>query len=139
DACRRQAGGFAGNPADQVRADHQLEDREGAGAHHPAHAARPRRRGDRMKRRDFLSAVGGLLAASAGARAQTTAKATRTIGVLTLAVSPSSAMFESFLKGLRELGYEVGKNVVIEFRHADGRADRLPPLAAALAARKVDV
>ena len=42
-------------------------------------------------------------------------------------------------KGLRDLGYEEGKNLVIEFRGADGRYERLPSLTAELVGLKVDV
>ena len=49
--------------ADEIRADHQHEDRQGAWPYHPAHAARPRRRGDRVKRREFITLLGGALSA----------------------------------------------------------------------------
>ncbi|TAJ99071.1 hypothetical protein EPO44_10775, partial [bacterium] len=62
------------------------------------------------------------------------------IGFLT-AVSPSSISdrFEAFRQGLRELGYVEGKNIVIEWRYAEGKFDRLPDLAAELVRLKVDV
>ena len=63
------------------------------------------------------------------------------IGFLS-AVSPStiSARVEAFKQGLRELGYQEGaNNIVIEWRFADGKLDRLPALAAELAPLKVDV
>src|SRR5262245_1210411 len=46
---------------------------------------------------------------------------------------------EAFLQGLRDLGYVEGRNVVIEYRDAEGKLERLPALAAELIALKVDV
>src|SRR5713226_3523982 len=55
--------------------------------------------------------------------------------------SPSTiaARSEAFRQGLRELGYVERKNIVIERRFAEGKADRLPGLAAELVRLKVDV
>jgi len=53
--------------------------------------------------------------------------------------SSDSARIEAFRQGLRELGYVEGKNIVIEWRYAEGKPDRLPALAAELVRLKVDV
>jgi len=48
-------------------------------------------------------------------------------------------LIEGFLQGLREHGYVVGQNIVIEYRFSEGRNERLPELAAELVARKVEL
>ena len=92
-----------------------------------------------MDRRTFISSMTvGFLAAPLAAEAQQAAKVPR-IGFLTgnLAASPQAR--EAFLQGLRDLGYVEGRNVVIEYRDAEGKFERLPALAAELVALKVDV
>ncbi len=81
----------------------------------------------------------GLLAAPLAAEAQQAAKVPR-IGYLSinLAASPPQ-LHEAFRQGLRDLGYVEGRNVVIEYRDAEGKPERLPALAAELVALKVDV
>ena len=80
-----------------------------------------------------------ILASVLFAHAQQPRKIPR-IGYLT-GVSPStnSARHEAFRQGLRELGYVEGKNIVIEWRYAEGKLDRLPALAAELVRLKVDI
>ena len=53
--------------------------------------------------------------------------------------SANAARVEAFRQGLRELGYVGGKNIVIEYRYAEGKLDRLPAIAAELVRLKVDV
>ena len=60
------------------------------------------------------------------------------IGFLTSGGTPSSS-FEAFRQGLRDLGYVEGKNIVIEFRDAQAKQDRIPGLVAELVQLKVDV
>ncbi len=73
------------------------------------------------------------------AETQTAGKVYR-IGVLEVVpVAPNAANFAAFRQGLRELGYVEGQNLVIEYRSADGRAERFPDLAGELARLKVDV
>src|SRR6266700_3235781 len=62
------------------------------------------------------------------------------VGILSpTSASLSSSNTNAFLKGMRELGYVEGKNLVIERRFADGRLERFPGLAAELVQLKVDV
>ena len=62
------------------------------------------------------------------------------IGMLfTGTASSPSARIEAFRKGLRDLGYIEGQNIVLEWRFAEGKLDRLPELAAELVRLKVDI
>ena len=62
------------------------------------------------------------------------------IGYLSVSsLSDMADRIEAFRQGLRELGYVEGKNIVIEWRYAEGKVDRLPALAAELMRLKVDV
>ena len=92
----------------------------------------------RMRRRRFTAAlVASLLVIAGGigaAAAQQPAKAR--VAWLTVAAHP---MIEPFREGLRNLGYVEGKSIEIIYRHASGRADRLPELAAALVQENPDV
>ena len=80
-----------------------------------------------------------LLALGSPAEAQQAKKVPR-IGYLSgTSSSATLARVEAFRQGLRELGYVEGKNIVIEYRWAEGNSDRLPRLAAELVRLKVDV
>ena len=73
------------------------------------------------------------------AQAQPAGKVSR-IGFLgTASASALATRLEGFRQGLRELGYEEGKNIVIEYRYSEGKFDRLPSLAAELVNHKVDI
>jgi putative ABC transport system substrate-binding protein len=86
-----------------------------------------------------VMAAAVLLAVAVTAEAQQSKKVPR-IGWL-LFDSPSStntARNEAFRQGLRDLGYIEGQNLIIEYRYAEGKVDRLPDLAAELVRLKVD-
>jgi putative tryptophan/tyrosine transport system substrate-binding protein len=94
-----------------------------------------------MERRRFIEVIaGGLLAAplAAEAQEQKAGKVYR-IGFLALNLAAAPHVQEAFRQGLRDLGYVAGRNVVIEYRSAEGKYERLPALAAELVALKVDV
>jgi putative tryptophan/tyrosine transport system substrate-binding protein len=93
-----------------------------------------------LKRREFITLLGGAAAAwPLAARAQEATKAYR-IGFVGL---PSAGSLperpEAFRAGLRDLGYQEGRNIVIEYRWAEGRYERLPALFAELVRLNVDV
>jgi ABC-type uncharacterized transport system substrate-binding protein len=89
-----------------------------------------------MDRRTFLAATGAvLLAVPVGATAQQAGKVPR-IGFLGVFAGPN---FDAFRQALRELGWVEGQNIVIDYRSAEGRLDRLPDLAAELVRLKVDI
>ena len=82
-----------------------------------------------------------LLALCLPAEAQQPTKIPR-IGYLIVigsSLSTSSARIEAFRQGLRELGYVEGKNIIIEWRSAEGKLDRVPALAAELVRLEVDI
>jgi len=90
-----------------------------------------------MDRRTFLAGAAAVLATPLAAEAQQAGKVP-VIGYLIERSGPT-AFDEAFRLGLRELGYSEGRNVVVEYRWADGKAERLPALAAELVRLKVDV
>lgn len=81
--------------------------------------------------------LGGLFSPSA-AGAQQGAKVAR-IRFLAINMAANPRLPEAFRQGLRDLGYVEGRNVVIEYRSAEGKSERLPALPAELVALKVDV
>src|SRR6266568_6456288 len=91
-----------------------------------------------MDRRTFLAGTGAVLLVAPLAEAQQAAKVPR-IGYLSPNLAANPPQHEAFRQGLRDLGYAEGRNVVIEYRSAEGKFERLPALAAELVALKVDV
>src|SRR5229473_6962912 len=91
-----------------------------------------------MDRRTFLAGTGAVLLVAPLAEAQQAAKVPR-IGYLSPNLAANPHVHEAFRQGLRDLGYVESRNVVIEYRSAEGKFERLPALAAELVALKVDV
>ena len=93
-----------------------------------------------MQRRELITLLGGVTAAwPLVARAQPLGNVYR-IGYLGVASHAGyTREIEALLKGLRQLGYEDGKNIAIHYLFAEGDYDRLPTLAAELVTSKVDV
>ena len=91
-----------------------------------------------MKRREFVALMGSALAAPI-ARAQQPAGRVFRIGALAFNPRAAALAMEVFERRMRELGYAEGTNLVIDWRSADLKLDRLPALAAELVATKPDV
>jgi putative ABC transport system substrate-binding protein len=93
-----------------------------------------------MRRREFITLLGS--AATAWPLAASAQQATKSyrIGMLeTISPALNAAHLDAFREGLRQLGYVEGQNYVIEYRSADGRAERFPELAAELVRLGVDL
>ena len=82
---------------------------------------------DQLKRRDFVTMLGGAAAWPLAARAQQPAKVPL-VGVL-VSASPPHPFADAFWRGLRALGYSEGQNIKVEFRYTEGRSDRAEEFA----------
>lgn len=93
-----------------------------------------------MRRREFITLIGGAAAWSSAARAQRPAGRIYRIGWLSTGSRGQQLhIIKAFEEGLGNLGYRVGESIIIEYRFADGEMGRLPALAADLVQLGVDV
>jgi len=92
-----------------------------------------------IARRKIVLAAGALLAAPMASFAQRQSRVWR-IGFLTNGtVNSTKGQLDAFVRGLNELGYFEGRNIIFESRFAEGKLDRLPALVAEMLAQKIDV
>src|SRR5262249_19402965 len=125
-------------PVQQPTKFDQPEDREGAWPQCPGSAAGVSQRGDRMKRREFITLLGGAAAWPIAARAQQ--PVVPVVGFLSsVSQAQTRHMVAAFQRGLVETGYVDGRNVAIDYRFADGQYDRLPALASEMVRRPVSL
>ena len=82
-----------------------------------------------MRRREFIAGLGGAAAWPVVSRAQPR-KVSR-VGIL-LFNSPQTDPIGPLMQGLKDLGYVDGKTIAVEYRYAEGKAERLPDLAVEL-------
>src|SRR5262245_39918681 len=92
-----------------------------------------------MDRRAFITTVGGILLGESHAAAAQQPTKIAQIGYLAFNLAASRHLPEAFRQGLRDLGYVEGRNVVIEYRDAAGKLERLPALAGQPVALQGDV
>jgi len=93
-----------------------------------------------MRRREVLGLTGGALLCARAAAAQQPERALPVVGFLrNTAADDSTHLVQAFRNGLSDAGYVEGRNVRIAYRWTGGQAERLPALAAELAALKVSV
>src|SRR5262249_17138483 len=136
----RKAGRSSGTGAGEVRTRDQPKDSQGARLVGAPVAARPRRRGDRMRRREFITLIGGTAAAwPVALRAQ---ERMPRLGVL-MAVSENDADARKGIgilqERLQKLGWKDGNNIRIDYRWGNGNPDRIQDLAKELVDLQPDV
>jgi putative ABC transport system substrate-binding protein len=92
---------------------------------------------DQLKRRDFITLLGAAVTWPLAAGAQQSGMPV--IGFMHATAGADSELVAAFKEGLRQTGYVDGRNVIIEFRSAEGQYDRLPAIAAEFVRRQVNL
>src|SRR6516162_3268657 len=96
-------------------------------------------RGQLMRRREFITLIGGAAAGPLAARAQQGGKLA-TVGVMASGtVADTSHLTAAFVQRLRDLGWIEGRNVAIEYRWGEGRTERFTEIADEFVRLKVDL
>src|SRR5262249_18634341 len=140
DSQWRETSRAAGPAANQVRACHQPQDRQSTWPHRTADTARYRRRGDRVKRREFITLLSAMatspLLLPRAVRAQLQPKMLR-VGFV--GMQPREfPLYTTFLKRMAELGYQEGRNLTFDYIQTPN-IEGYEKDYRELAARKVDV
>src|SRR5215510_10001861 len=91
-----------------------------------------------MKRREFITLIGGAAAWPLAARAQQTGQTPR-VGYIRAGTPNNDPFREEFVRGMRDLGYVEGRNIAYEFRHYGDDVESIPSLIGDLLSAKVDV
>src|SRR5882724_3654125 len=82
-----------------------------------------------MRRREFISLLGGAASLPLAARAQRVSTRRPLVAVLSAVTRERNLPLNAFVQGMREFGYVEGQNIDIEYRFAEGRLERFPALA----------
>src|SRR5262249_26459377 len=91
-----------------------------------------------MRRRKFITLLGGAAAWPLAARAQEPGK-TRRVGYIRAGTPHNDPFREEFVRGMRDLGYVEGRNIAYEFRHYGDDVDSIPSLIGDLLRAKIDI
>src|SRR6201997_3691640 len=90
-----------------------------------------------MRRREFITLLGGAAVWPLAARAQQAA--IPRVGYVFVGAHGTDVSNAGLRQGLTDRGYEIGRNLILEERYADGKSDRIPALISELLALNVDV
>src|SRR5262249_5869761 len=144
-SARRQTCRASGRAIHQIRIHHQSANRKDLRRANPAHTLGPRRRGDRviakLKRRAFITLLGGAAAWPLAARAQQSSRMRR-VGVLmglTESDPEAQSRIAAFRKTLQGLGWTEGRDLRTDYYWAAGDVERTHALAKELASSAPDV